>query len=54
MVIWYLDDLEIELVQKEKPKTTVLKLDNYKIIFNGDTTVVTDGVRKGVAKKTPR
>lgn len=51
--IWYLDDLEIELVQKEKPKTTVLKLDNYKIIFNGDTTVVTDGVRKGVAKRHP-
>lgn len=43
----------IELVQKEKPKTTVLKLDNYKIIFNGDTTVVTDGTRKGVAKKHP-
>lgn len=38
---------------KEKPKTTVLKLDNYKIIFNGDTTVVTDGVRKGVAKRHP-
>lgn len=50
---WELIKEEPKLVQKEKPKTTVLKLDNYKIIFNGDTTVVTDGVRKGVAKRHP-
>lgn len=43
----------LELVQDEKPKTTVLKLGNYKIVFNGDTTVVTDGARKGVAKRHP-
>lgn len=51
--VWYLDDIEIELVQNEKPKTTVLKLGEYKIVFNGDTTVVTDGTRKGVAKRHP-
>ena len=51
--VWYLDDVEIELVQKEKPKTTVLKLGEYKIVFNGDTTVVTDGTKKGVAKRHP-
>lgn len=44
---------EPKLVQKEKPKTTVLKLGDYKIVFNGDTTVVTDGTKKGVAKRHP-
>lgn len=39
--------------EKEKSKTTVLKLGEYKIVFNGDTTVVTDGTRKGVAKRHP-
>ena len=44
---------EPKLVQKEKPKATVLKLGEYKIVFNGDTTVVTDGTKKGVAKRHP-
>ena len=50
--LWFHYD-GLELVQKEKPKTTVLKLGEYKIIFNGDTTVVTDGTKKGVAKRHP-
>lgn len=50
--LWFHYDA-LELVQNEKPKTTVLKLGEYKIVFNGDTTVITDGTRKGVAKRHP-